>query len=1122
MNSPVTTTPQQHRAALPHASVWVNANAGSGKTYVLVNRIARLLLAGADPASIICLTYTNAAANEMEARVHRLLGSWTFKDDKELGAELRKLGVAHVDARLRSRARRLFSLTQETPGGFRIQTIHAFCEKILQLFPVEAGVSPGFRILEEERKKLLLRQARERVLAGAATDAASPLAAAMATITRYAKADDLDSLIDRLIGTFGGGLDPESCAAALRTAFGLDQSHSSDGFAEAIANGDAALMAKAIDALGAAGGSNNMSLAASLRQLMTASAAGRLQAAKDCYLDSKCNPKAFGNLGWKKLRSGHPWFEAYITGERDRICGILEQHDALLRVEATVALVSLAREIVSVFEDLKSAQSLHSFDDLIDNTHLLLNQTQAADWILYKLDRGVEHILIDEAQDTSPPQWGIVEALSREFFAGLGARDGQPRTLFVVGDPKQSIFSFQGADTRAFSHVHGLFGQSVGHSGQSEPFDVDLTVSYRSTETVLSAVDAIFAKGMPARKGLAIDGEEGLLHHTNRMREQGIFEIWPPVTAENEDMPDPWTPPTRAMKKLSHRRLLARKIALTVKSWIGTRMLPSQGRTVQPEDILILFRRRKALFYMLINELRAAGIPVAGADRLKPNENLAVLDMLALITALSQPLDDYALACVLKSPLVATPLSEQQLFTLAHDRGAATLWERLTHASDEACRAIHAELAHWRAAMASLRPYEFLSAILLARRPAILGRLGSEASDAVDAMVEAAIAYEADHPPSITGFANWFQSEDMTVKRDMDQGRNEVRLMTAHGAKGLESRIVILADSAEAPDANRSNGLLAIEPEAGGEPLPLWDLPKLFQSPHVTKWKSVAKDSTHEEYCRLLYVAMTRACDELYVSGSCGKGEIGGTSWYGMAQAALNIGDGAIAMRDATMPDGGACLRFGSDPIWSEAASPAQTASRDLPSWLLAPPRLAPRTHRAAPSSLARPPRAASPQAAARGTFIHTLLQSLPELPPDHRARHIERHVGKGRLSAADGRGLSAILAMSELFGPDSRAEVAVAGQGLQGVIDRLVVGPDTVLIVDYKSGQRPPAGLPPDHPYALQLAAYARLLAALHPGKEITAGLLWTDEVQLDWLPPETLQKAIAIAGQRLQQSVT
>jgi ATP-dependent helicase/nuclease subunit A len=1122
MNTPVT-TPQQHRAALPHASVWVNANAGSGKTYVLVNRIARLLLAGADPASIVCLTYTNAAATEMEARVHKLLGTWTFMDEKALGVALRGLGAPHVDRKMIARARRLFSLSQETPGGFRIQTIHAFCEKVLQLFPVEAGVTPGFKVLDDSRKALLLAQAREQVLAEAAGEGNPLMAQAMAIITRHAKADDVDQLIDTLIAKFGDALDWEACSLALRAAFGLGKAASADEIADGLTQCDQKLLARAFDALEESQENKDRELLQQLRSLHAPQAQARALLARSCFMTGKLELKSIKSLGSSALKKKHAWFMDFIAAEQQRICALIEQHDAFIRVEATAALALLARQIISVYEEKKRGEGLHSFDDLIKNTHLLLSGTDASEWILYKLDRGIEHILIDEAQDTSPPQWGVVEALSREFFVGEGAHD-KKRTLFVVGDPKQSIFSFQGADTRAFSRYRGSFGTAVAQAGQGEKFDVDLTVSYRSTETVLQVVDAVFAAGTPARKGLAIDGHDGLTHVTDRKGAPGIFEIWPPVSVAKEELPDPWTPPTRAMQRLSHRRLLARKIARAIKSWIGTRQLAARGRAVQPGDILILFRRRKVLFYTLINELRAAGIPVAGADRLKPHENLAARDVLAFIHALTLASDDHALACVLKSPLVSTPLSEDQLFRLAHDRGTATLWDRLASSEDQACKALHAELARWRDLMPAMRPYEFLSALLLQRRKAILARLGSEAGDAVDAMLEAALAYEDAHPASVSGFANWFETEEMTVKRDMEQGRDEVRLMTAHGAKGLEANIVILADAAEAPDDKRGRSLMIIEAEEDRPPLPLWSISGLARSSHVDRWKALARDREHEEYCRLLYVAMTRACDELYVCGSSSKedGAPGDRSWYGMVHAALHAPSCAIKLREVETQDGERCHRHGSDPDTIEAQSSSPSVQAGLPAWLLSAPALPQRASLLSPSSLGVKSVTHSAEAAARGTELHRLLQLLPQLSPDRRQPHLDALIARGAMTKAQTQRIMSILAIDALFTENARAEVAVAGQGLHGVIDRLVINPHEILIVDYKSGSSPPEGIAADHPYALQLGAYAQILGSVHPSKSIKAGLLWTDRAALAWLSPETLEKAKENVLARLQESVT
>jgi ATP-dependent helicase/nuclease subunit A len=918
MTERVATTREQFRAAIPDVSAWVNANAGSGKTHVLVNRIARLLLAGADPASIICLTYTKAAAKEMEARVNALFGSWTFKSDKELGANLRRLGVTDVDRQMLARARKLFTLAQETPGGFKIQTIHAFCEKILQLFPVEAGVAPGFSVLDEERKKALMRQARDQVLGGAMAEPDSSLGRAMALVSRHSRADDLDTLVDMLLphckrAAEGAGDLAAQVTVALKAAFGLPKDARCAELSRAMWTAESSMIARCADVLLGTANKTNHDVARKLAAARDAIDDDlRVTAIREfCFKQDLKAARSTEKLVTAEIKTAHPWLHDFVLSEHERLTAEIEAYDALQRIEATAALLEIALDIATAFETAKSALGLRDFDDLIALAHSLLTERQSAEWILYKLDKGVEHILIDEAQDTSPAQWGIIEALAREFHSGAGSRPEQTRTLFVVGDPKQSIFSFHGADTAAFLSSHAMFGEAF-RSASLAFHDINLTVSFRSTAQVLGVVDQVFANGMPAREGLGIGGGDGLMHETTRRADAGMFELWPLLTVDKDALGDPWEAPTKARLQVSHHRALARKIARTVKGWIGTRRLASTTLPVKASDILILFRSRSPLFYSLINELRVEGVAVAGADRLKPVENIAVMDVLALIDALTLPVDDYALACVLKSPLISTPISEEGLFNLAHEREGATLWHRLAASANANDGRAHAELLEWQALMRQAKPFEFLDALLMKRRAAIVARLGTEASDALDALLEAALAYEGNHPPSIVGFAAWFRSGDATVKRDMESGHDEVRLMTVHGAKGLEANIVIIPDTVSTPESKASR-LLLFDPTGQGIKLPLWRLTGLSPSRHLDRWQAAHRDSAHEEYCRLLYVAMTRARDELYICGSHGKAGPKDGCWYGMVAAALKDKACGLEFRTTLHPDGAQCLRHGGE-----------------------------------------------------------------------------------------------------------------------------------------------------------------------------------------------------------------
>ncbi len=547
-------------------------------------------------------------------------------------------------------------------------------------------------------------------------------------------------------------------------------------------------------------------------------------------------------------------------------------------LDATLSLLKLGSAIVSGFEQAKRAKGAYDFDDLIIKTGELLSEKPDAQWVLYKLDGGIDHMLVDEAQDTSPMQWQIVRALTDEFFAGAGRSGPKLRTLFVVGDRKQSIYSFQGADPNVFEIVHDDF-KSSARGAEQEFRDVDFTVSFRSAPEILQAVDLVFARSSPARIGL-----DGLMsrdwhHESNRRDSKGTVEIWPLTVPEDKADQDPWQAPVDREPAHSPRRRLAKHIARTIKGWIGKRQLVSHGRPVAAGDVLILVQRRNSFFDAMIRALWNEQVPVAGADRLKLNENIAVLDLMALAQFALMPEDDHALACVLKSPVLARPLSEEELFEIAAHRGALSLWERLRKKTEQPYAAAASLLERLIAEAPSARPFEFLSGVLARARLRFASRLGSEANDAIDALLDAALDYEEANGTTLAGFVNWFSAGETEIKRNMEQGADEVRIMTVHGAKGLEAPIVILPDTTGVPD-QKSDLLLMLEAGNGQAKVPLWPVPKLSASKMVRQFKDQHKDVRTHENQRLLYVAMTRARDELFVCGYAGEKAPADHCWY--------------------------------------------------------------------------------------------------------------------------------------------------------------------------------------------------------------------------------------------------
>ena len=1129
MSTLASAAPDQRKASNPQGSAWVGANAGSGKTHVLVDRVIRIMLEGVDPTTILCITYTKAAAAEMAARVHERLGEWVGIPEAELTERLENMGCENITPVVLARARRLFTAALETPGGFKIQTIHAFCERILHLFPIEAGMAPGFVVLDERQAFEFLTASRDKILSEAQRDDDSVLARAFSLVSRYAQADSFDNLLEGmlkkrrdlqdLLGQRGSLANIE---LALKQQLEIGVEENTGTLCGRLLEFDRELAKQAIPLLLASLKTNQKTAEFYAKLLVEPDGVVAEKMCREHFFSGDGDkPRSFSSIATEKFVAANPWVGNWLTHEFERVSDLVLQIDNLKRVEATLALLTLSFAIIAHFDATKQMHGAYDFEDLILRTRDLLTDRRAAQWVLYKLDRGFEHVLVDEAQDTSLAQWQIIDALTEEFFSGSGARATPIRTLFVVGDRKQSIYSFQGADPAAFESSRSKFRKQIRDVKQ--PFlDVDLTISYRTIKEILKVVDTVFDEGNLARIGLDGDVKTNLIHETDRRNESGLFELWPLIEPVEKGYPEPWQAPVDRESATSPQRVLARKIAGEVKLWIGKRDIAALNRAVQPGDILILFRTRNTLFSAMISELRKLGVPVAGADRLKLSKNIAILDMMALIRFVLLPSDDHSLACILKSPLVPTSFSEEQLFDLAHGRGKTSLWIRIAQSTHVAAAAAHETLAGWMELAEQARPYEFLAMVLLKARKSILSRLGSEAGDALDGLLESSLAYEEQHSTSLSGFANWFLANDAEIKRDMESGHGEVRLMTVHGAKGLESSIIILPDTTGLPSDQKSSGLMFVESQEGQPMLPLWRLSKLTESENLRSWKSEKTDSGLEEYRRQLYVAMTRARDELYFCGYQGDRKLAETSWYHMVkEALLNPKEGKSLLRAVTGSDGTDIWRYGANPVWGAAALATPGPKRESPDWLTHLP-----THPDAVQKHRTPTRlpnagksVKSFSGVSRGRVIHKILQEIPGLAEPDALKLARRLLEKNHLDTALAEEIVGLIAKPEtldFFAAASQAEVSLGailadGQRFVGRVDRLVVRDNDILVLDYKTDWNVPDALDANHPHVLQLAGYAMALGQAYGGKTIRAAILWTGLPRLDWIADETLQKAIS-----------
>lgn len=1161
----------QRKAANPRSDVFVSANAGSGKTYVLVNRVSRILLLDRDvkPEKILCLTYTKAAASEMQSRLFKSLGAWSVMPEAELRDELAnvlgdKQAADNFDLK---QARELFAKALETPEGLKVQTIHAFCERILSRFPIEAGILPGFDALDESDARGLHEAVWAEVLQKAYETPDSDLAEAVAflmPITANSTWESLRTWMAQNIYAIegwaaAGGLAPLTKKLNLKggeTAAGLKAN-----FWESF---DQAAFKSAVQAMSETGTATQQKIAAKLRTVLRAGdAAGAFEALSQAVLTQA---GSITTRLWAK--NDTPEVTAFF-GTKEMPSEVMQLFDETLDKLKSVRLLActravfvIAQSFTQIYSRLKRERRVLDFSDQIMKVRDLLQNSHVSQWVRYKLDGGIEHILVDEAQDTSPEQWDIIDVLREAFISDVDRDPRFPRTMFAVGDEKQSIYSFQGAEPQIF--INKTQAEGAGANSNS----LRLKMSFRSAPDILRAVDAVFADGEGLQdmfgETYAAPPPEEARHSAHRTSVPGLVEVWPVAPAPEKDgEEEPWNPvPLDAVAQDSSREKLAREIARQVKTWIVAKepvtirkkdaggKLREIIRPMQAGDILILVQNRSGPFFnAMIRNLKTQGVAVAGADRLQLSDSIAVQDLISLAKFTCLPSDDLSLAEVLKSPLC--DITEDSLRELAFGR-EGSLWQALKDCREEWAVPMADRLTQVLNMARRRAPYEFFSDVLNMRLPcgdsvlkAFYGRLSLEVQDPIEAFLARALAHQRRGAPSLEHFVHSFARESQELKREQDDGQNVVRVMTVYGAKGLEAPVVILPDTAQMPDGKKvlDRGMLNMgdgsyaRVQGGQDALP--------EAIKTAREAVMAKK--YQEYMRLLYVAMTRAESRFlicgYFSGRAtdkNKGQqVNPRSWHGRMEAAIKNIEGARVIETPFSKDEFVGYSFGRKAVLTHKETASENAVTDLPGWLHAPRRDGEQAvRRVTPSHLLAPPPGldaptyspldAPTQRFLRGNLIHTLLEFLPDIAPDHRRARAQEFL-RGHEALTDSMRADIEAAVmdvledvrfAKIFAEGSHAEVSLAGRVeslppdlyLNAQIDRLAVTDTHVYVVDYKSNRPPPKtadGVA--EIYLGQMAAYREMAAALYPNRAVICALLWTDGPDFMVLPDDLLDAALS-----------
>ncbi|MFV9903847.1 MAG: double-strand break repair helicase AddA [Rickettsiales endosymbiont of Dermacentor nuttalli] len=1111
---------QQLKASNPYTSSWVKASAGTGKTKILTDRVLRLLLAGNNPSKILCLTFTKSAATEMASRINKELGEWAIIEDEQLISRLKHITGEVPNLEMLHMARQLFLRILDSPDILKIETIHAFCKSLIQQFPIEAGLSIRHEVIEENKVKTLLEEAKLDLLNDLEINNNTSLNEAIKYIAWYLHEKTFNGLLTEIVDNqkafqylFDHYNNLESLIEATYNALGVK---TNIAVSEALEDFYSYINQSKLNEIAEVmllGSKTDKKLGNQLLHWLKLDHTQKL-ANFDIYKGFFCTrenqPRK--SLMTQNLIKKYPEFNEYLQLELTRVLDFLSYYSSIQVARLTEHILYISYALLERYKELKKYNNFLDYDDLISITYELLESETISIWILYKLDGGVNHVLIDEAQDTSPKQWAIIQKLVTEFFVGVNETE---RTLFVVGDEKQSIFSFQGADPLYFAYIQNYFEDYIVNNGFV--FNViKLPLSFRSTSAILTLVDKIFND--PELLKHITYSESSIKHRAYRDNAYGMVTVWPITKVTTSGKQEPWELPLDYRTEETVEAKLAEEIAITIKNWLDNkRILQSKNRPVTPGDILILVRRRRELSSLLISKLKKYHIPVVGLDRIKLNDSLAIMDLIALGQFLVLPVDDYSLACVLKSPLIG--LDEEELFKLASSRGTCSLWEQLENLST-ASVAFQSAYIYLQDLLEKLRqytPYELFSYILdtkLGRRK-FLERLGGEILDILNSFLDILVEYEGQCVSSLEGFIDFFTNSNIEIKRDLEHGVDQVRIMTVHSAKGLQAPIVFLPDTTFIT-TNRD--------------LLLWSenenlvflSSKISNSNYCSKLKNIRADKDKAENLRLLYVALTRAEDELIVCGAESKTSLKNKCWYEIIQKAVKA-LGTIQI------DGSWCV-FSGENRTSDIKGMATNGNitEDLPDFL----------YQKMPSEISYnyivPTMLSQGESSykslleydtislLKGKLLHKLLQFLPQINSTKRDAFlrcffmqnnytlltdvVKHEIVNKSLALMDSSNLN------PLFSINSKQELPLIGVLnekfiVAGQIDNLLIKENEVIILDYKTTKHIPSNvhaIPKN--YLRQLLIYRNLLRNIYSDKTITCAIIWTDTISIMYLNDQLL----------------
>ncbi len=1096
-------------ASNPLHNVWISASAGSGKTKLLTDRVLRLLISGVEPAKILCLTYTKAAAAEMMYRITGELSKWIVFDHSTLKNELAFLTGTIPDDKVIALARTILIRMLDSKNSIKVQTIHSYCQAVVNKFPIEAGISLQAEILDEQQKQLLLTQTTHHILSD--HDSNEYDVVNLRPILNNIHELSFLTLVENALQykkKLGSIIQANSdISEHIFNRLKIDRHLSHEKlFKEFVINFDkvfelykndinAVLLEQDIDFL----------------YLLIAFASANIDAKQKLY--SKLYDAFYTTTHTaRKSLIGSKFIKHYnlvnFLVELRLVMGqYVETSNSYKIAQYTASFVYLVRLVEKYYTSLKQNNAQLDYDDLINITLELFGSNQLLPWIMFKLDAQVEHVLIDESQDISLEQWQIITTLTDNFFYDLGKND-LPRTIFIVGDQKQSIFSFQGADPKLFNQVKNQYQHFINECA-SKLHLIELIKSYRSGEAILRVVDATFNYLNQNDSGAFIDVKSKHIPHKTHINSK--VELWMPVLGKQAKPKKDFSWDIRTERKeiYDSAKILAKVIANEVQNYLAN------NQTLKPGDIMILIRKRDRFAEHLVRALKDNDIAVNGLDRIKLNDNIVIKDLLALANFILLPHDDYNLAVLLKSPIIT--LEEEQLFTLSQ-RINDSLWDRLRFlsADDQKLLLVYDFLNYFlkEEALQHCVPIYSLYTCLLdikGVRKNFISRFGLQINEIIDEFLNVCLQFESQNGSSLQRFVSWFVSSNIEIKREINNRINDIRIMTVHAAKGLQAKMVILADSLSLPRVSK-HVIWSEELD-----LPLYNGGTKNNNAIYRKTLQQVEMQGMQEYYRLLYVAMTRAEERLVVCGWSSDSSVHKKSWYNTVRFAMekigysmvckNLGGYSVVTDGNSVSD----AYFYSDSTNKvivekivDSYAPEKNAFEeskvvyDLPDFIWQKPKITTDNY-CSPSTLIAHKVAYSPLDKVVNVHLGLLIHKILEISMKNKktisvAQLIKKYAQEYHLKISDkiisnmetliGE-LKASLSANVRMLPGASIACKVNSLSVHSVIDLLIVTDNEVKIIDYKAVSFVDITLIPQQ-YIAQLATYKNLLSRLYIDKKI------------------------------------